>query len=99
SEWTPQSPTTVRVFSNCEEVELRRDGRVVARRGPDRGRMDDDLAHPPFTFDVGTFTPGTLEATGWIGGLAVARHTVRSPGPLARLALRSDTAGRAVDTT
>lgn len=99
SEWTPQSPTAVRVFSNCEEVELRRDGRLVARRTADRGRMSDDLAHPPFTFDVGAFTPGTLEATGWIGGLAVARHAVRSPGPIERLALRIDTAGHAVDTT
>lgn len=92
--WTPDSPTDVRVFSNCDEVELRLNGRVVARQRPDDDRISTHLAHPPFTFSVGAFEPGTLEAVGYLGGRAAARHTVRTPGAVARLALSVDESGR-----
>jgi len=91
--WTPDSTTEVRVFSNCEEVELRRDGRIVERRSPDADRMSSHLAHPPFTFQVGAFRPGTLEAVGYIGGREAARHTVRTPGAASRLELSLEEAG------
>jgi hypothetical protein len=85
------------VFGNCEEVELRLDGRSLGRRGPDRDRMSARLAHPPFTFPTGGFRPGTLEAVGYIGGRRVARHVVRTPGPIERLALAFDFSGRPRD--
>jgi beta-galactosidase len=97
SEWTPASSTDVRVFSNCEQVELRLNGAVVERRRPDRDRMSTDLAHPPFTFRLRGFTPGVLEAVGWIGGREAARHAVRTPGPVERLSLSLDISGRPVD--
>ncbi len=93
SEWTPASPADVRVFSNCGEVELRLNGRVIERRRPDRDRMSAHLAHPPFTFRLGRFTPGALEAVGFVGGREMARHTVRTPGPVARMSLEIDLAG------
>ncbi|HYJ78370.1 MAG TPA: glycoside hydrolase family 2 TIM barrel-domain containing protein [Longimicrobiaceae bacterium] len=95
SEWTPASPADVRVFSNCDEVELRLNGRLVERRRPDRDRMSTRLAHPPFTFHPGRFTPGVLEALGFLGGRETVRHRVRTPGVVERLQLSVDLSGRA----
>ncbi len=50
SHWMPGSAEEVRVFSNCEEVALSLDGRLLERRRPDRDRIATRLAHPPFTF-------------------------------------------------
>jgi beta-galactosidase len=97
SDWTPASATDVRVFSNCEEVALLLEGRLLERRRPDRGRMSGHLAHPPFTFRVGRFQPGTLEAVGYVAGRPAARHRVRTPGPIDRLDLTVDLAGRVRD--
>src|SRR5690606_15909412 len=93
------SSTSVRVFSNCDEVELRLNGTTLARRSPDQDHMSRNLAHPPFTFTVPAFTPGRLEAIGYIAGREAARHTVRTPGAVERLHLRVDIAGRPPATT
>jgi beta-galactosidase len=90
SDWTADSSTAVRVFSNAEEVELRLNGTRVARRRPDRDRLSTHLAHPPFTFAVPRFEAGVLEATAFIGARAVATHRVRTPGAPSALRLRLD---------
>ena len=97
SHWMPGSAAEVRVFSNCEEVALSLDGRLLERRGPDRSRIATRLAHPPFTFGTDGFRPGRLEAVGYVGGRPVARHAVRTPGPIERLTLAVDLAGRPLD--
>jgi beta-galactosidase len=97
SHWMPGSAAEVRVFSNCEEVALSLDGRLLQKRGPDRNRIATRLAHPPFTFRTGGFRPGRLEAVGYVGGRPVARHSVRTPGPIERLTLAVDLAGRPID--
>jgi len=94
SEWTAASPTDVRVFSNCDEVELRLNGTVVERRRPDGGRMSAHLAHPPFTFRLGRFAPGALEAVAYLNGREAARHVVRTPGPVERMTVEVDLSGR-----
>jgi beta-galactosidase len=94
SHWTPDSSPSVRVFSNCDEVALRVNGRVVDRRRPDADRLSTNLAHPPFTFRLDRFQPGTLEAIGYRGSREVSRHVVRTPGPVARMDLRLDESGR-----
>jgi beta-galactosidase len=43
--WTPRtSPCSVVVYSNCDEVELRLNGKAIARKKPDNG--PDSLYHP-----------------------------------------------------
>ncbi len=88
------SPTTVTVFSNCEEVRLTLDGREIGRKKPDASWS---IAHPPFTFEVDCFAheqstmymtgvakvekpPVELIAEGIIGGKVVATHRVCPPG-------------------
>ena len=94
SHWTTQSSPMVRVFSNCEEVQLVLDGEPVERRRPDSDRLSTHLAHPPFSFRLDRFRPGVLEAIGYIGGRESARHVVRTPGRVDRLDLSLDESGR-----
>jgi hypothetical protein len=97
SHWMPGSSPDVRVFSNCEEVSLSLEDRLLERRQPDRDRTSMRLAHPPFTFRTSGFSPGRLEAVGFLGGRAVARHVVRTPGAIERLTLGLDLSGRAME--
>ena len=65
NQWISSSPTTVRVYSNCDQVALYLNSTLVATRSPDTGTS---LLHPPFNFDLGGFTTGTLQADCLMGG-------------------------------
>jgi beta-galactosidase len=95
--WQPDSTTDVRVYGNVEEVELFLNGRSIARQRPDTDRMSTHLRHPPFTFKLQKFTPGTLEAVGFIGGRSVAQHRVITPEAVERLEIEFDTVGICTD--
>ncbi|GGH17282.1 beta-galactosidase [Silvibacterium dinghuense] len=107
---TFQSPTTVIVFSNCEEVRLTQNGKLVATQRPDEGYH---LPHPPFTFRLEPFSqlhsmlfatgvaaPGTaignVKAEGCIGGVVVATHEIKAPGVATHIELIADTCGRSL---
>jgi beta-galactosidase len=94
SYWTPESSTDVRVFSNCDEVELRLNGTLLERRSPDSDRLSTHIKHPPLTFQLKRFEPGVLEAIGYLGDREAARHAVRTPGAPERLELKLDESGR-----
>ena len=79
SYWTEESTNEVRVFSNCEEVELSLNGVVISRHLPDADHLSNNLAHPPFTFQLNAFTPGTLEPKGIIADKVVSIHKVSTP--------------------
>ena len=87
--WTASSPTTVRVYSNCSQVRLSRNGTVIATQGPDTYA---NIQHPPFTFTGVTFASGTLLAEGLIGGVVRATHTVRTPLAASCVSVSLDTA-------
>jgi beta-galactosidase len=91
---TSLSPKAIRVFSNCDEVELLRNDRSLGRRRPDENRITTHLRHPPFTFNVDEFAPGSLRAVGYLSGHAVAEHVVRMPGEPATMGLTFDLAGK-----
>jgi beta-galactosidase len=91
---TPASPKEIRVLSNCDEVELFRNEQSLGRQRPDQNRITTHLRHPPFTFHVDAYVPGTLRAEGYLGGRAVAEHVVHTPGEPATLGLSFDLAGK-----
>jgi beta-galactosidase len=92
--WTTDSPLDVRVFSNCDEVELRLNGKLIERRHPDTSRTSSHLKHAPFTFKVASFQPGKLEAIGYLNGRKAASHAQRTPDKPAGLAIRFDLGGK-----
>ena len=83
--WTSSSSTSVKVFSNCEQVRLSLNDNVIATQSPDTGQNSDFLLHPPFTFSGITFASGTLKAEGLIGGVVKATYTVTTPGTANKL--------------
>lgn len=98
SHWLEDAPDTVQVYGNVDEVELRLNGRPLARRHPDNGPSTDyvpvpdggnatNVTFPPFTFFGVDREPGELTAVGYKNGRPVAEHTVRTPGAPAALSI------------
>ncbi|MGB7539501.1 MAG: glycoside hydrolase family 2 TIM barrel-domain containing protein [Anaerolineales bacterium] len=96
NQWTETSPTTVRVYSNCEQVTLSLNGTTVATQSPDPGT---NLSHPPFNFKLGSFTPGTLQAACLIGGEQKAVFTRRTPEAAAAVRLNAEGIGLLADSS
>jgi beta-galactosidase len=88
--WTASSPTTVKVFSNCDQVKLYKNDVLQDTRSPDTGGSNTNLQHPPFTFTGLSFTSGELKAEGLIDGEVVATHIVNTPGSADSLSVEFD---------
>lgn len=104
--WLEGSSDTVQVFGNVDEVELRLNGRTIARQRPDNGPDSPyvsapdggncrNLDCPPFTFTDVTWEAGTLEAIGYCESREVARHAVKTPGKVSDLRLSYFESGKA----
>jgi beta-galactosidase len=92
--WTDKSPANICVLSNCQEVELTLNGRLIARNKPDKTEHSAHLAHPSFTFKTDGFSAGTLRATGYINGQEKAQSAITTPGVPASIRLHADLSGR-----
>lgn len=86
--WKSGSPTDVMVVSNCDEVELFKDGKSVGKK--EGGNLYTNLPHPPYSWKV-SFSPGELKAVGYINGEEVAEHVVNTPGAPAKVTIAADT--------
>ncbi len=78
--WQPDSPNDVKVFSNCDSVQLWLNGNRLAGQTPDQDSLSNHLLHPPFTFKNLTWQPGELKAIGFLAGKPVGQHIRRTPG-------------------
>ena len=92
--WQAASPKQIVVYSNCDEVALQLNGKTVARQRPDATPFSDHLAHPPFTFAVPAYVPGTLRAVAYRAGKPAATTERRTPGAAHHLQLTYDRSGR-----
>jgi len=90
SRWTAKSPLDVRVFSNCEEVELFLNGKSRGKHKPDVNKTSNHLAHPPFTFHLKKFEAGELLAKAYINGKVVASQQTKTPGEITGIRLKLD---------
>jgi|WetSurMetagenome_2_1015567.scaffolds.fasta_scaffold00916_6 beta-galactosidase len=94
--WNDSSFTNVKVYSNCDEVELSLNGQVIARKHPDNNLISRNLPHPPFSFEIKPFKPGTLIATGYFQGNKIIETTRKTPGLPSQIILKWDESGRAL---
>lgn len=92
--WNDPTFKDVKVYSNCDEVELLLNGNVIGRQKPDQDRNSTNLNHPPFTFPVREFIAGKLEAKGFVNGKEVVKTMIRTPGEPAKIAITYDLSGR-----
>ncbi|WP_069130279.1 glycoside hydrolase family 2 protein [Rhodohalobacter halophilus] len=92
--WHDPDYTTAKIYSNTEEVELFLNGESLGRKSPDSDRVSTHLNHPPFTFDLEEFEPGTLRAVGYINGEIVTETERSTPGEPATVKLEYDRSGR-----
>lgn len=80
----------LRVYSNCEEVELRLNDKVLARQGPVDDPRRAHLKNPGFEFEINNYQPGELVALGLIKGQVKASDRVRTPEEPVALQLHLD---------
>ena len=83
----PDTKATINVYTNCDKVVLKLNGKVVAEKentlntkGRNKLRIDDIM-----------YKPGTLEAIGYKDGKPVASHKIMTAGKIQRLNLEADT--------
>lgn len=88
--WTEDSPTNIRVFSNCEQVALYLNDSLIAMQSPTINQFSDQLAHPPFEFEVGKFEPGKLKTVGLMGGKTATSDSVTTPGKPSQVYVKID---------
>jgi len=93
--WNDKSSTNVKVYSNSDEVELYLNDNLVAKRKPDTDKNSTNLNHPPFTFKLDQFVPGTLRAVGLVDGKKVAEDIVKTPQKATKLKIWLDESGKA----
>ncbi len=92
--WDDKSPLNVRVFSNCDEVELFLNGKSLGHQKPDQDIFCTKLNHPPFTFKLQHFEAGILQAKAYVGGVNVAEHVVRTPEKASAIEIIADYSGK-----
>ncbi|WP_448697905.1 glycoside hydrolase family 2 TIM barrel-domain containing protein [Mucilaginibacter sp. AW1-3] len=94
--WNDPATKSVKVYSNCDEVELLLNGKRIGNQHPDKDAYSNNLPHPPFTFVIDKFEAGKLEAVGYVKGVKAADAVRQTPGKAeaVKLSLDEDAGGR-----
>jgi beta-galactosidase len=95
SYWNEKSDFShIKVFSDCEEVALYLNNRLVEKKMSGSDKTSDILFCPPFVFNVKGFEPGSLKAVGYIKNEAVIEDMVTTEGQATCIKLTYDTSSR-----
>ncbi len=96
--WQQETDTIVKIYSNCDEVALYKNGILIGRQQSDKDNISVNLKHPPFTFRVGTFEKGSLTAIGYINGKQVAKAVQNTAGKPDKIVLAADYSGKSLQS-
>lgn len=101
NDWLKSSSTTVKVFSNVEEVALYVNNKLIGKKKAQiTSGYSDALQFPPFIFEVETYESGKLEAVGYNkNDKEVIKHIVRTPEKPKKIVLELDTSGKEISKT
>ena len=88
--------TNLKVYSNCDEVALYLNNKLVERKAAGRNNISSQLRYPPFIFNIKKFEAGQLKAMGYIKNNAVAQDLVSTAGQAAKITLTYDQSGKAL---
>jgi beta-galactosidase len=93
--WNDPATKLVKVYSNCDEVELFVNGKSIGRQQcPDKDAYSNNLPHPPFTFTIDKFEAGKVEAVGYIGGVKQAGMVRMTPGKAVAIKISVEYSGK-----
>ncbi len=96
--WQKESSASVKVFSNCDAVELFVNGKSMGKQQPDKDQYSVNLKHPPFTFTIPLFTPGVLVAVGYINEKKIIEQKQQTPEAPSKINLRADYSGKGLSS-
>jgi beta-galactosidase len=82
---------TAAIYTNCEEAELRINGKTLGRRKT----ADYENGIIEWAFD---YAPGELQAAGYRGGRLVCTHEMKTAGPPEQILLTADKTGLKADS-
>lgn len=82
------------VYSNCDEVALYLNNRLIERKKPSININSYHLKHAPFVFQLSKFEAGELKAVGYRNNSMVAEDMVRTAGVAHQLKLSYDKSGK-----
>ncbi|OHX66620.1 glycoside hydrolase family 2 protein [Flammeovirga pacifica] len=86
------------VFSNCDQVELYNNGKLVATQKPDSDPNRSYCNSPSYTFTLPT-EKGDLTAKGFIRGAEVAQYTLKKYGKAYQLKLVVEEQNKAIEAS
>ncbi len=92
--WNDPGYREIKVYSNCDEVELQINGDIIARKKPDNDVYSTNLPHPPFTFIAPEYNPGILKATGYLNEEKAVETEQITPQKPVKIKLDIDYSGK-----
>jgi len=94
--WDNPDFRDVKIYSNCNEVELWLNDKLVEKRKPDTDQNSTNLKHPPFTFKNVSYQKGTLTVKGYINGKLVNETTRNTPDVPAKIQISIDESNKSL---
>lgn len=88
--WNDLNYNDVKIYSNCDEVELWLNNELIGKQKPDTDRNSTNLRHPPFTFKNVPYQSGKLMAKGYVNGKQITETTRETSGKPSTLELSID---------
>ena len=100
SRWNTASSLNVTVYSNCPQVALYLNDSLIAKKVATPSPASDQLAHPPYFFEIQKYQPGKLTAIAYDSKQEPLTSTiVKTPGKPVQITLVLDTLQYGIDTT